>query len=146
MSRVTGIDHIYLCVSDLLRAEDFYDRALRDALGFHKNRFELDAVPHVQYYCRHYGIVLRPARSAVAHDSYAPGLHHLCLRVDSIEDVRESAEALVAAGIAASTARHYPEYAADYWATFFEDPDGLRLELTNYRAERRARHDDWPNA
>ncbi|MCB1889464.1 MAG: VOC family protein [Rhodocyclaceae bacterium] len=143
MSLVTGIDHIYLCVSDLDRAEAFYDRALGDALGFRKTRFALHGDPHVQYYCRHYGIVLRPARSAAPHDSYAPGLHHLCLRVDSIDDVRAAATALAGAGIEASAARHCPEYAPDYWATFFEDPDGLRLEVTNYRAERRARHDDW---
>jgi len=39
--------------------------------------------------------------------------------------------------------RLYPEYAPDYWATFFTDPDGLRLEVTNYRQERRSRHDQW---
>jgi len=143
MSRVTGIDHIYLAVSDLARSEAFYDRALVAALGFRKNGFELAGDRHVQYYCRHYGIVLRPARSATAHDSYAPGLHHLCLRVDSIEDVQAVAADLRREGVAASEARHCPEYAPDYWATFFEDPDGLRLEVTNYRAERRARHDDW---
>ena len=33
----------------------------------------------------------------------------------------------------------YPEYAADYYATFFEDPDGIRLEVTNFREERRRR-------
>ncbi len=143
MSIVTGIDHIYLSVSDLARSEFFYDRALQQALGFRKNRFDLHGEPHLQYYCRHYGIVLRPARSAVRHDSYAPGLHHLCLRVDSIDDVWRAAAGLRSAGIEASEARHCPEYAEDYWATFFEDPDGLRLELTNYRAERRTRHDDW---
>ncbi len=143
MVQVTGIDHIYLSVSDLTRAESFYDRALGEALGFRKTRFDLHGDPHVQYFCRHYGIVLRPARSPTPHDSYAPGLHHLCLRVDSIDDVHEVAEALRRAGIDASEARHCPAYAPDYWATFFEDPDGLRLEVTNYRAERRARHDDW---
>ena len=57
---------------------------------------------------------------------------------------REAAAlALKNAGIDASPARHHPEYAADYWAVFFTDPDGLRLEITNYRAERRARHDHW---
>jgi len=37
----------------------------------------------------------------------------------------------------------YPKYAPDYWATFFSDPDGIRLEVTNYRQERRDRHDHW---
>jgi glyoxylase I family protein len=46
-------------------------------------------------------------------------------------------------GIAASDARRYPEYAPDYMATFFSDPDGLRLEVTNYRHERRQLHGLW---
>ena len=32
---------------------------------------------------------------------------------------------------------------SDYTATFFEGPDGIRLEVTNYRQERRDRHDHW---
>jgi glyoxylase I family protein len=37
----------------------------------------------------------------------------------------------------------HPDYAPDYMATFFTDPDGIRLEITNYRQERRDRHDAW---
>jgi catechol 2,3-dioxygenase-like lactoylglutathione lyase family enzyme len=143
MPDVIGFDHLYLAVSDLARAEAFYDRALRDTMGFRKNAFALGGDPHVQYYNRHFGIVLRPARRASPHDSYAPGLHHVCLRVDTEADVRAVADGLRAAGIAASPATHHPEYAPDYWATFFEDPDGIRLEVTNYRRERRDRHDHW---
>jgi len=40
----------------------------------------------------------------------------------------------------------YPEYAPDYYAIFFSDPDGIRLEITNFRQERRKRYEDWPNA
>lgn len=83
------------------------------------------------------------ARRASPHDSYAPGLHHFCLRVDSIDDVRAVATRLRAAGIAATEAINYPDYAPDYWATFFEDPDGLRLEVTNFRQERRERMESW---
>ena len=142
MTNIIGFDHIYIAVSDLSRSEEFYDRAFRDALGFHKNTFDLAGDPHVQYFNRHFGFVLRPSRGG-AHDPYAPGLHHFCLRVESIPDVEAAALALKNAGIDASPARHHPEYAADYWAVFFTDPDGLRLEITNYRAERRARHDHW---
>ncbi|HRE16402.1 MAG TPA: VOC family protein [Rhodocyclaceae bacterium] len=143
MPEVIGIDHIYITVSDLARSEVFYDAVLRDCLGFRKNSFTLVGDPHVQYFNRHFGYVLRPARSLSAADAYAPGLHHFCLRVAEIADVQEVARQLRAAGIAASEAAHHPEYAPDYWATFFTDPDGLRLEVTNYRQERRERHDDW---
>jgi glyoxylase I family protein len=143
MPAVSGIDHCYLTVSDLQRSERFYDAALLRVLGFRKNAFTLAGEPHIQYFNRHFGIVLRPARSNVQHDCYAPGLHHLCLRVESSADVHAAARELQAAGIATSEAQHYPDYAPDYVATFFTDPDGLRLEITNYRQERRERHDHW---
>ncbi|MFC7517423.1 VOC family protein [Herbaspirillum sp. GCM10030257] len=142
MFEVAGLDHIYIAVSDLRRSELFYDRAMT-TLGFHKNSFTLKGDPHIQYFNRHFGYVLRPARTARKHDNYAPGVHHLCLRVNSIDDVINAAKALKEAGVDAHPAKHFPEYAPDYWATFFSDPDGLRLEITNYRQERRERHDNW---
>lgn len=143
MTEVTGIDHIYIAVADLDRSETFYDRVFIQALGFRKNTFILGGDSHIQYFNRHFGYVLRPARSRSTHDSYAPGLHHLCLRVDSVADVASVSARLRGLGIDASEAKLYPEYAADYWATFFTDPDGVRLEVTNYRQERRERHDNW---
>lgn len=143
MPETIGIDHIYLAVSNLPRSESFYDRALLEVLEFKKNAFTIGDDPHVQYFNRHFGVVLRPARTAIRHDAYAPGLHHLCFRVRTPSDVADVAQALQGRGISASSARLYPEYAPDYWATFFTDPDGIRLEVTNYREERRARHDSW---
>jgi glyoxylase I family protein len=143
MAEVVGIDHIYISVSDLARSELFYDRALLTALGFRKNSFSLGGEPHIHYFNKLFGFVLRPARVDVQHNPYSPGLHHFCLRVDSAAEVQEVAEQLRSGGIAATPARLYPEYAEDYTATFFSDPDGIRLEVTNYRQERRERHDHW---
>ncbi|WP_349568805.1 VOC family protein [Azotobacter salinestris] len=143
MPEVIGIDHIYITVSDLRRSEAFYDRVFVGILGFRKNELTLGSDPHIQYFNRHFGYVLRPARASSGHDSYAPGLHHFCLRVDSVSEVVEIAESLRRLGIAASEAALHAEYAPDYWATFFSDPDGIRLEVTNYRQERRDRHDNW---
>ncbi|HSX90213.1 MAG TPA: VOC family protein [Pseudomonas sp.] len=143
MAEVIGIDHIYITVSDLARSEFFYDRVLLGALEFRKNSFTLAGDPHIQYFNKLFGVVLRPARSKAEHDPYSPGLHHLCLRVESAADVQAVAEQLRSQGIEASDARRYPEYAEDYSATFFSDPDGIRLEVTNYRQERRERHDNW---
>ena len=143
MVEVTGIDHIYIAVSDLSISERFYDLALVKALGFRKNAFALGGEPHIQYACRHFGFVLRPARVASKHEPYSPGLHHFCFRVDSAAEVEEAAENLCALGIEATRPSLYPEYAPDYVATFFEDPDGVRLEVTNYRQNRRERHDHW---
>lgn len=143
MTEVIGIDHIYIAVSDLKRSEAFYDRVLLEALGFRKNKFTLGGDPHVQYFNRHFAYVLRPSRIAAAHYSDAPGLHHFCLRVDSVDEVAAVAAQLRSSGIEASEEKRYPEYAPDYWATYFTDPDGIRLEVTNYRLERRERHDNW---
>lgn len=142
MPEVIGLDHIYLSVADLDLSELFYDRVLLEVLGFRKNQFTLAGDPHIQYFNRQFGIVLRPAQVRVAHQSYAPGLHHFCLRVDSAEEVHEVARRLSELGIKA-VAKRYPDYAPDYTATFFVDPDGVRLEVTNYRLERRERHDHW---
>lgn len=143
MAEVIGIDHIYITVSDLETSERFYDRVLIEVLEFRKSKFTLAGDPHIQYFNRQFGVVLRPARVPSTHGPYAPGLHHFCLRVDSPAEVRAVAEQLRHLGIGASTAKLYPEYAPDYVATFFEDPDGIRLEVTNYRQERRDRYDHW---
>ena len=152
MPDVIGIDHIYIAVANLQRSEAFYD-VVMPLLGFRKNTFVLAGEPHVQYFNRHLGYVLRPARishaaishAAISHadTAYAPGLHHLCWRVDSSSDVAELALQLQQAGIAVTAAESYPEYAPDYVACFLSDPDGIRLEITNYRLERRDRHDHW---
>ena len=143
MPEVIGIDHIYLAVSDLDASEHFYDRVMIEVLGFRKNGFTIGGDPHIQYFNRHFGIVLRPSRVRTRHEPYSPGLHHLCLRVDSDEEVRAAADRLRTLGIAATEPEVYPEYASDYVATFFHDLDGIRLEVTNYRHERRQRHDSW---
>jgi glyoxylase I family protein len=87
MTNVTGIDHIYITVSDLARSEIFYDTVFLDTLGFRKNKFTLNNDPHIQYFNRHFGYVLRPSHGSAKHDSYSPGLHHFCFRVDSVADV-----------------------------------------------------------
>ncbi|MGB8337552.1 MAG: VOC family protein [Burkholderiales bacterium] len=143
MTDVTGIDHIYIAVSDLARSEIFYDRVLLEVLGFRKNKFTLNNDSHIQYFNRHFSYVLRPSRGSTKHDSYSAGLHHFCFRVNSVASVVVVATQLRMAGIEATEAKLYPEYAEDYWATYFSDPDGIPLEVTNYRQERRERHDNW---
>ncbi len=143
MPEVIGIDHIYITVSDLTDSEAFYDLVLCDTLSFRKSKFSLEGEPHVQYFNRHFGFVLRPARDIAAHNPYAAGLHHFCFRVESTADVVAVANKLRSSGVDATEARNFPEYAPDYWATFFTDPNGICLEITNYRQERRERHDHW---
>lgn len=140
-----GIDHIYIAASDLARSERFYDAVMR-ILGFRKNTFTNEGDRHVQYYNRHFGFVLRPARSGRLHDPLSPGLHHFCFRVEDAATVDAVARRFAEEGVSCSSPQLYPEYAPDYYALFFSDPDGIRLEVTNYRQERRRRFDDWEHA
>jgi glyoxylase I family protein len=142
MPEVIGIDHIYITISDLNKSESFYDQVFVTTLKFRKNKFTLAGDPHIQYFNRHFGFVIRPSRVQTKHEPYSPGLHHFCLRVDSVEEVYAVAEQLRQLGIEASEAKLYPQYAPDYTAIYFEDPDGIRLEITNYCQERRDRHDN----
>jgi glyoxylase I family protein len=142
---VIGIDHVYLAVRDLARSRRFYDGVMR-VLGYAQGESVIGGDPHVHYYNRQFGFSLRPARAQTLHDPYAPGLHHFCFRVVDERAVDRAFGELRALGVGASEPRLYPEYSPDYYATFFEDPDGIRLEITNFREIRRRRMFDWDEA
>ena len=143
-AEVLGIDHVYLSVRALAVSESFYDEFLLRVLGYRKNHFALNGEPHVQYYNRQFGFVIRPARDETpGHDPGAPGLHHFCFRVRDERAVDAVASALGESGIEATAPRYYPQYADDYYATFFEDPDGLRLEVVALRRGRVLVRDNW---
>jgi ankyrin repeat protein/catechol 2,3-dioxygenase-like lactoylglutathione lyase family enzyme len=141
---VIGIDHLYLAVRSLERSEVFYDRVMLQVLGYRKGRSLIDGEPHAHYFNRHFGFSLRTAHARTPdHDPYAPGMHHVCFRVLDERAVDRAAAELRALGIETSAPRSYPEYATDYYALFFVDPDGIRLEITNFREQRRQRMFDW---
>lgn len=140
--RLRGIDHLYLSVSDLGRSEPFYDRVM-EALGLHKGDKAIAGERHAHYLAPSFQLSLRPARSAGPHDPYAPGLHHLCFQAPSRDDVDASYQALLALGIAATAPAVYPEYNPEYYATFFEDPDGIRLEIVARTSYRQQLEDRW---
>jgi catechol 2,3-dioxygenase-like lactoylglutathione lyase family enzyme len=124
---VIGVDHVYVAVRDLEISGEFYDRVM-GVLGFRKREGPIGGDPHLHYYNRQVAYSLRPARDGTPdHDPYAPGLHHLCFRVADEETVDRAAGELAGAGVEVTEPRYYPEYGPDYYATFFEDPDGLRL-------------------
>ena len=59
--------------------------------------------------------------------------------------VDETFAALRSWDVAASEPKLYPEYNDDYYATFFPDPDGMRLEVvarSRYRKEMAERWDE----
>ncbi|MDJ0837603.1 MAG: VOC family protein [Acidobacteriota bacterium] len=134
-----GIDHIYLTVSDMDRSERYYDQVM-PLLGFWKSSSMIAGALHLHYINRHFGFTLRPAETKAKHDSYAPGLHHFCFRLADNAAVDRFYEEMTAQSIQVTEPAFYPEYAPDYYAVFFNDPDGIRLEATNFREERKQRY------
>jgi len=68
---------------------------------------------------------------------YAPGLHHLAFAVESDSDVdRAHARVLAVGGEVLHAPRRWPEYHPAYYATFFLDPDGFRIEVASARDAR----------
>ena len=140
---VTGIDHLYISVRDLPSSEAFYDPVMQ-LLGFRKGIRAIGGDPHAHYFNRVLQYSLRPARSGAVAEPYRVGsLHHLCFQVRDREAVDQAQRGLVALGIAASEPALYPEYRPDYYATFFTDPDGLRLEIVSDTAGRRLIRERW---
>jgi catechol 2,3-dioxygenase-like lactoylglutathione lyase family enzyme len=139
---VVALDHIYVSVRDLAASEAFYDPVMR-LLDFRKGTAPIAGEPHLHYFNRALQYTIRPARSKERHDPYRAGLHHVCLRVASRADVDATARSLRALGIEATDPRTYPEYAPDYYATFFEDPDGIRLEVVAEMERRRFVRQHW---
>ncbi len=136
---VLGIDHVYLSVRDLSRSRHFYDGVM-EVLGYRRAESVIAGDPHVHYFNRQFGFSLRPARPETpAHDPYAPGLHHFCFRVIDASAVDRAASELRVLGVVVTEPIYYPQYAPDYYAIFFDDPDGIRLEITNFREQRRQR-------
>ena len=62
----------------------------------------------------------------------APGLHHLAFGVESDDEVDGvHARVLEAGGEVLHPPRRWPEYHPAYYATFFLDPDGFRIEVAS---------------
>ncbi len=128
---VLGLDHVDLTVSDLERAKAFYGTVF-EALGFRR-------VPHVEYVAwanAKLAIGLRTASDAerkTPFDRFRPGLHHLAFRALSRADVDAFHAFLVQHEIPVlDPPAEYPEYGEDYYAVFFADPDGMKLELVHF--------------
>lgn len=126
--------HIDLNVTDLEASKRVYGLVL-EFLGYSqvkdKDGYEWD----LQVEGRGASLGLRQCEPALAghiHRRYAPGFHHLAWRAESREDVDRLHALLVENGIKVlDPPAHYPEYWGDYYAVFFEDPDGMKLELAH---------------
>jgi catechol 2,3-dioxygenase-like lactoylglutathione lyase family enzyme len=128
MAEINGIAHIQLCVSDMEISMPFYATFL-SAMGL-KPVME----DKTFYYCigGRTGVAITPVgREHIASkfQQGTVGLHHVCFRAKSREDV--DALFQVAKGLSAKILREPQEanFAPGYYSTLFEDPDGIRIEV-----------------
>ena len=128
MARVIGIDHLVIRVADFAKSKRFYTRVL-GFLGF-KLKYQ---------YGRHAGWsngkTLFWIGQADAEGRKHPhrigniGFHHYAFElgkrrdVDDLCDVLKSMKARVV-----DPPADYPDYGKGYYAVYFLDPDGLKLE------------------
>ena len=127
MAGINGIAHIQLSVSNMERSIPFYEKLLHSL-----EMVTLFSSPQF-FYCigGRTGVAISPIEPAFADQPYnqrRAGLHHLCFRAKSREDV--DAIYKTALELSAKIVRVPREdtWAPGYYSVLFEDPDGIRIE------------------
>jgi glyoxylase I family protein len=133
---IRALDHLDLVVTSLERSLPFYQEllGLTEASEIVGERGE-----KVVYISRpgeepagNFSIGLREKQSdahATPYDRYGVGVHHVAFEVESREAVDERAAWLRAQGAEIESGPEEYDYSEGYYAVFFYDPDGLKLEL-----------------
>jgi glyoxylase I family protein len=135
---IVGIGHVDLVCRDLERSLAFYREVfgLGEPALFEGERGE--SIHYLRFPVPGSGSLgLRQAAEEQPFELYAPGLHHLAFAVETRSDVEAAHAAAVAAGTRVlHEPREWPQYRSDYYATFFLDPDGFRIEVATARDAR----------
>ena len=132
-----AIHHLDLTVRDPKASRAFY-AAVLGFMGYrevadHDRGFDYDlATP--DGFCS-IGIMKAQGPNADRpHDRYSPGLHHVAWTAQSRADVDRLHELLKEIGaVVLDPPADYPRYGPGYYAVFFADPDGLKLEFVHKR-------------
>jgi catechol 2,3-dioxygenase-like lactoylglutathione lyase family enzyme len=128
MARVVGIDHLSIRVSDYENSKAFYAR-LFAFLGFKVEAEYPDTMGwsngHTLFWIGQAEMPKHKYRIGEA------GIHHYAFRLRSRKDVDEL-EAFLRDDLKATIVDRAGEYYDDYYAVFFLDPDGIKLEGMRY--------------
>jgi catechol 2,3-dioxygenase-like lactoylglutathione lyase family enzyme len=125
MVRVVGIDHISIRVSDYEKSKAFYGKLLT-FLGFKVLGDYGDQIGWTNGKTRYW---IGRADSEAVERGYRIGdigLHHYAFELRSRKDVDDLQGFLKEEGVTIFDQAH--EYYDDYYAVFFLDPDGIKLE------------------
>ena len=135
MVRVVGVDHLVIRVSDYKKSKAFYGQ-LFEFLGFEVSEEYTDAIGWTNGKTRFW---IGPADAKGRTNKHRDGnigFHHYAFQLGSRKDVDALHAFLQELG--ATIVDPAGEYYDDYYAVFFRDPDGLKLEGMKY-GERQAR-------
>ena len=131
--RSTGVHHVDLVVSSIERSLPFYSDLL-GPLGFHTVSEVEGERGETIWYIAGPGtaIGLREAQTpSGAYDRYRVGLHHLAFEAHSRRQVDEVAAWARTQGAELESEPQEYAYLPGYYAVFFYDPDGLKLEVVH---------------
>ncbi len=126
MSRVIGIDHISIRVSDYKKSKAFYGK-LFEFLGFEISDEYPDTIGWTNGRTRYW---IAAAEGRKKYRIGDVGLHHYAFELRSRRDVDALQGFLEANGV--RIVDPAGEYYDDYYAVFFLDPDGIKLEGMKY--------------
>jgi glyoxylase I family protein len=128
---VSGVHHVFLNVRSLEESGPFY-AALMPRLGYGA-RWELGG--GVGWVAPAGSFWLKQVPAAYAADTFSKdrvGLCEVAFRAESRAQVDALARDLPAlGGTILDPPREYPDYVPGYYAVFFADPDGIKLELVH---------------
>ena len=133
-----GISHLDLVVSSIDRSLPFY-RDLLAPLGYGRTREIVgergETICYLSIPGRYEGSVgLREATSQsheTFHDRYAIGVHHVCFNAATRAVVDERWAWLLERGAQIESDPREYDYTPGYYAVFFYDPDGIKLEIVH---------------
>lgn len=129
--RRTGVDHFDLVVSSLERSLTVY-RDLLGPLGYLTASEIVGERGERVVYLSGSGVVpfsLRQAQASGEHDRYRVGIHHVAFEAPSREAVDERLRWAREAGLEIENDPREYDYRPGYYAGFFYDPDGIKLEI-----------------
>jgi catechol 2,3-dioxygenase-like lactoylglutathione lyase family enzyme len=128
MPRVVGIDHLVIRVSDFAASKRFYNHVL-GTLGF-KLKYEYgDAAGWSNGKTLFWIGEADEEGKKHKHRAGNIGFHHYAFELSKRGDVDELYAALTKKNITVvDPPADYPEYGDGYYAVYFLDPDGLKLE------------------
>jgi len=127
-----GVQHIDLVVSSIERSLPFY-RELLAPLGYHRISEVEGERGETIWYLSGPGVAvgLREAQSEGVHDRYSVGVHHIAFEAWSRGTVDERADWLVERDAEIESGPEEYGYSRGYYAVFFFDPDGIKLEIVH---------------